>query len=159
MQSLALSQDCAESWCQPFNGSLISGISPLNFWPVAPTQDCKTEVAKLWVLPVHYELSVPLLTSKAVGFYRQPHQTASITSGKKYPLVKLQFSPSEIRGGGGAPARKATELPLVLPDVPVWSLSAFPVSLQCQKLLLLSILSNFILVLLRKNHPISLHHH
>jgi len=86
--------------------SLISGISLLNpgWWPRTRTATlrqqscrfspsimnrvCHFQPAKLWV------------------FTANPHQIASITSGKKYKLVKLQFSQSEIRGGRGAQARR-----------------------------------------------------
>lgn len=46
---------CMESLFQPFNGSLISGVSLLNFClsSACPNQGHKLRLEELWVVPVH----------------------------------------------------------------------------------------------------------
>lgn len=86
--------------------SLISGISLLNFWMVAPNQDCNIEEQSCRFSPSIMNRVCHFQPAKLWVFTANPHQIASITSGKKYKLVKLQFSRSEIRGGRGAQARR-----------------------------------------------------
>lgn len=86
---------CVESWSQPSYGSLISRISLLNFWLVAPNQNCRLEVAKLWVFPHPLGTEYATLSQQSCGvFTPNPslcYNLESRTSGKNYKLITMLF--------------------------------------------------------------------